>query len=247
LQFLLETRRAFVLYMFMSLHPIPAEPETAADPHAERRQRNLLAVDALIEIGVDMTRLVQSQAKVEVETAIRLCEPAPDFTAPFARMSRSVRQSVMLSEKLMQPVKPLEAAQPAKDRVAVRKRIIRAVEDSIEVDAPAEQAERLRAESMERLDSPEFEDEFGYRADEDIITDIRRDLGIAERAGARRWKRRTPQDAALLCARAATKLPATGPFVLPMPPRGWVYDNPLFGPRDGGAGRVEGESCIRGP
>jgi hypothetical protein len=228
----------------MTPNPIPTEPDTAADPHAERRQRNLLAVDGLIDMGVDLTRLVQTQAHAEVETAQRLCEPAPDFTVPYARMSGSVRQSVMLSEKLMLPVK---AARPAQDRVAVRKQIIRVVEDSIEGDAPAEHAARLRAEFMERLESPELEAELGDRPVEDIIADIRRDLGIAERAGARRWKRRTPGDVALLCARAATKLPATGPFVLPMPPRGWVYDDPLFAPRESGAGRLPGDTFIRGP
>jgi hypothetical protein len=233
-----------VLYMFMTCIPIPAEPDTVVDPHAERRQRNLLAVDGLIEMSIDLTRLVQTQAHAEVETAARLCEPAPDFTVPFERMSRSARYSVMLSEKLMQPVKAPAAGH---SRVAVRKQIIRAVEDSIEGDAQEEAVERLRAEFLERLDSAELEDEIEGRPAEDIIDDIRRDLGIAERAGGRRWKRRTPVDVALLCARAATKLPATGPFVLPMPPRGWVYDNPLFPQRDAGAGRLEGGASIRGP
>jgi hypothetical protein len=233
----------YVFYVCsMSSHPIPTELETPADPYAERRQRNLLIVDTLLDISIDLTQLVQTQAHAEVETASRLCEPAPDFTVPFDRMSRSVRQSVMLSDRLMQPVK---AARPAADRVAVRKRIIRVVEDSIEGDAPVEAGERLRGEFQERLDSRELEEEIGDRPVEDIIADIRRDLGLAERAGGKRWKRRTPGDVVLLCARAATKLPAVGPFVLPMPPRGWVYDDPLFRPH--AAGRVEGSSGIRGP
>jgi hypothetical protein len=159
-----------------------------------------------------------------VETAARLGQPAPDFTVAADRMGRTVRRTVMLIEKLLKPVK-----EAAERKEAARKRVIRAVENSIEQDAPVEDVERLQAEFQDRMDRPDIEDDFGGRPVEEIIAEIRQDLGIAaQQAGGRPWKRRTPADVALLCKRAATKRPATGPFVLPMPPRGWVYDNPLF-------------------
>jgi len=85
------------------------------------------------------------------------------------------------------------------------------------------------------------------RPAEEVIEEIRRDLGIAAAPGSRRWKRRTPADVARLCVRAATLRPETGPFNLPMPPGRWECDNPLFG-RDGlGDRRGRGEPPGLGP
>jgi aryl carrier-like protein len=210
--------------MFMSSTPHPAEPDTAADARAQRAQRRLDAVDQLIEIGLDMVRLVQSQAKVEVEAAARFNEPAPDFTLAFERVSRTVRRAILLGYRLDQPEKAAAAAAP--DRVAVRKKIIRAVEDSIGRDAAADDADSLRAEFVERLDSPDLEDEIGDRPAEEIIAEIRRDLGLTGQSGARPWERRTPKDITLLCARAAEGPRASArPAVVPMP-GGWTGGDP---------------------
>jgi hypothetical protein len=217
--------------MFMSSSIFPAEPAIVPDQPMPTLLRVVLE---LIEIEMDLMRTVQHQAKAEVEIAARLSEPAPDFTVSCTRVSRSVRRSVMLADRLSKPAKAQAAEDPAKTTIAARKQIIRAVEDSIAHDAPADAAERLQSEFLERLDSPELEEEIAARRVIDIVTDIRRDLGLAGEPGQRPWKRRTPQDVALLCARAATRLPAEGPFVLPMPPRGWVYEHPL-GERPGDA------------
>jgi hypothetical protein len=185
---------------------------------------HLQVLHELLAIEIDLTRLMQKQAHAEVEIAARLGEPAPDFTVAADRMGRTVRRTVMLIEKLLKPVK-----EAAERKEAARKRVVRAVENSIERDAPDEDVERLQAEFQDRMDRPDIEDDFGDRPVEEIIAEIRQDLGIAAaQIGGRPWKRRTPGDVALLCKRAATKRPAAGPFVLPMPPRGWVYDNPLF-------------------
>jgi hypothetical protein len=197
----------------------------------------------LLDVTMDLVRLVQKQAHVEVEFATQLNEPTPDFTIPFDRMSRSARRTALLVEKFLQPAKA-PAAAPAVDRkFSARKQIIRAVEDAIERDAPADAVEGLHAEVRERLDSPEIEDEIGDRPDADVIAEILRDLGIAARPGVRTWKRRTPQDVARLCARAGIPRPAEGPFVLPMPPRKWDPVQPLFGP---GEGRWAGDERMRG-
>ena len=82
-------------------------------------------------------------------------------------------------------------------------------------------AERLRAELVERLDSPELEEEIGQRPIEDIVTEIRRDLGLEAMMGCNPWKRRAPAEIAALHARAAQP-PGTeaspAPVPLPLPP-----------------------------
>jgi hypothetical protein len=194
----------FVLLSFVSSHPIPAEPETAAAQHVPYYIRVL---HEMIEIGVDLTRLVHQQAKAEVEAVAPRSEPAADFTAAFERMSRTVRRTIMLAHKLAQPV--AASAQPGRNREAARKQIIRQVEDAIQRDAPRDRVDSLHAEFLERLDSPDLEDDIDQRPIDEIIADIRRDLGIAAMPGTHPWKRRTPEDVALLCARAA------GPSVPP--------------------------------
>ncbi len=104
------------------------------------------------------------------------------------------------------------AARAAQHRLAARKRIIRKVEDVIQREAPnPSEQETLRAELLDRLDRPDFEDEIAGRPIDEVITDIVRDLGLASPdAGPPAWKRRTPEDIALLSARAAGAAPATG-------------------------------------
>jgi hypothetical protein len=232
----------------MNEMPAQTERETVADAHARRLQRNLQVVDALVEISLDLTRVLQAQAKTEVETAARLGEPAPDFTVAAERMTRIVRRTVLLSDKLNDKLITPAPTPAAKHHTAARKQIIREVEDSIDHDAPAEAAESLRAEFQERLDSPDIDDDIETRPVEEIITEIRRDLGIAAPPGARpRWKRRTPKDVALLCVRAAAKRPAEGPFVLPMPPRNWAYTDELCPRPEARPGSWDDAGPIRGP
>lgn len=224
----------------MDTNTTPTETQTAT---AQPLPPHVRAINELLEIAMDLVRVVQKQAHIEVEAAARLNEPAPDFTFAFERMGRAARRTALLAEKFSQPAKP----QPADRIVAARREIIRSVEDSIARDAPAEKAESLRAEFMDRIDCTEIEDEIGDRPVEAIVTEIRRDLGIAGPSGQRNWRRRTPKDLALLCARASTPRPTVGPFVLPMPPRTWTPMTPLFEAADTGAGRWPGGERIRGP
>ena len=112
-----------------------------------------------------------------------------------------MRRSVWLVHQLDQPVKTT-------DRVAARKQIIRTVEDAIQREAEhPDDAEMLHEELMDRLDTPDLEDEIHGRPLDDIIKDIVRDLGLAAIPGTHPWKRRTPDDVAELCARAKQHVP----------------------------------------
>ncbi len=121
----------------------------------------------------------------------------------FDRIARTVRRTVALLRVLDVPVAPV-----VERRALVRRQVIRAVEDTIEADhGDGERAESLRAELYERMDAPEFEEDLG-RPVEEVIADIRRDLGIAGRPGMRHpWKRRTPGEVAALFARASSRGP----------------------------------------
>ena len=147
--------------------------------------------------------------------------PAAQAAVAYARVTRSVRQNIMLDRKLSEPLKTA-------DRVAARKRIIRAVEDTIQRDDLDEsEMETLHEELLDRLESLELEDEIGDRPVDDIIIDIVRDLGLAAVPGNHPWKRRTPADIAELCARAAQPIaPTANTAIIARPPG----ENPLFAP-----------------
>jgi hypothetical protein len=179
----------------MSLQPTPAEPEKTDRIEADRDYYRA-ALREMTEIAVDLARMIHSYAKGI---------PGIDLSEPVERLNRNVRRNVMLAEKLGVP--PKDPSKP--DRISARKKIIRDVEDTIQCKAPPGGAETLRAELLERLESPDIEDDIAKRSIPEIVTEICRDLGIGGLDGARRWKRRTPHDVAILNAHAAR--PATPP------------------------------------
>ena len=231
----------------MNAESTTPEPRTAAERHAERAERYLQAMDELVAFTGRMMNLVETQVEKEVEIAARLSEPAPDFTVAVDRVVRAQRRNLLLAKKLNDASIAPHPAMPERRRAAARRQIIREVEDAIESDAPEAEAESLYAEFIERLDSLDFEEDFETRPVADIITDIRRDLGIAAQPGGRKWKRRTPKDVALLCKRAVAKRPAQGPFVAPMPLRDWYYTDPLCPQADARPSIWPNEATIRGP
>ncbi len=180
-------------------HPAPTlAPDAAPD----------LTQDFAPDAGADLTQAFPSDA-------------APDLTAAFDRMARSVRRSIALARVLGEPV--VLASDPAQHRAGVRKRIIREVEDAIQhasdnagrPGAERPDAESLRAELRDRMDAPDLDDDIASRPVAEIITEIRRDLGLASLPGHHPWKRRTPDDIQQLCTRAAapsrTRQPGAGP------------------------------------
>ena len=144
--------------------------------------------------------------------------PAPaaslqDLAAAFDSISRTVRRCIMLAQSLDTPKQPTRTPAPshtaAPDRTAARKRILRAVEDTLgrqDYDDSyhvCDPTEALHAELLDRMDAPDLDSDIESRPIDDIIKDILRDLGLAALPGTRPWKRRTPSDIAELNARAA--------------------------------------------
>ena len=208
--------------MFMPLHLIPAETQPT-DPREPDAAYYRGVLHAVIDMGVDLARMVHRQAEVLTEAAAQdpaAPGPGPDLVMAFDRVARTVRRTVLLAQKIGEP--GLSAKDPGRRRAATRRQIIRAVEDQIQRDAYDDEAERLHAEFAERLDRPELDEDIDDdRPAEAIIADISRDLGLAALPGTNPWKRRSPRDVAVLCARARG---------------GWADDGLAMGGVDFGSG-----------
>jgi hypothetical protein len=161
----------------------------------------------LVEIGDEFAEMVRQEARQSIQAQAEAAKrhPDPQWAPPqvvplsvsdaYERLTRSIRRSMMMYQKLSEPQK----APPAYNRVAARKKIIRDVEDAINRKATGDHAETLRVELVERLERPEFDDELANRTVGEIVTEICRDLGISD---LRACTRRTPRDIAILHARA---------------------------------------------
>lgn len=196
----------------MVLSPQAADPQAAPQDDAAF-YRGVL--HELIEIGADLARMVHAQAQasaqadVNVRSGTETTQPTADLvpaTIAFDRIARTIRRTIALARRLDEPVPA--GAEAGLRRRAARRQIIRAVEDTIQREAPGERGERLEAEFRERLDGPDIDDDIGHRPVAAIIADICADLGLGALPGMQAWKRRTPADIAALCARAAQDRPA---------------------------------------
>jgi hypothetical protein len=150
----------------MSLNPTSAEPESLATLHEQDARELRVLLLGLAKEGGEMATLYVNQAKDQAYDAKPGAGPAPSCADSYCDVARSVRQTVMLVQKLTAPA-PLAKVEP--DRVAIRKQIIRRVEDNIERDAPEGEQERLHAEFLERLEAPEFDEELGTRPVQEIV------------------------------------------------------------------------------
>jgi hypothetical protein len=210
----------------MDTQPASAEPHTPAGSQATATQTHRDALNELIAMGMDLARLVHQHAKSQAE-ATPDAPPDPDLITAFERISRAVRRSIVLSRKLAEPVAPAADHAPER-RAAARRRIIRAVEDTIQCFAEDTDAASLHAEFLDRLDGPDLDDDVDHRPVADIIADICRDLGLAALPGTHPWKRRTVEDIATLCARAAaSQAPRIAPIITrAAPPRTTIRSHP---------------------
>ena len=184
-------------------------PATELPPAADRSADDAAyyrgVLHELIDMGADLARLVHRQVIARADAAEAgggaghsvVDEP---FIA-FERIVRTVRRTVLLAKRLDE-VPVVKGVVTGVARAAARRRIIRAVEDTIQRSAEEDEAERLESEFMDRLDAPDIEDEIGSRPVQEIIDDICRDLGLMDYPGAHPWKRRTPEEVAALCRRA---------------------------------------------
>ncbi len=94
----------------------------------------------------------------------------------FARVSRSVRLTVLLAERMD---RGWARGRVADGRAAmVRRQVARGGGELIAREAEGERAERLREGLAERLERLECEDELGDRPAEQVIAAICRDLGL---------------------------------------------------------------------
>jgi hypothetical protein len=202
----------------MQSHPAAQEPPPAPDPPADHAQPYLQILHELLAIGTEVARTIGAQARAQNQAqAAPDSEPAPDLTIPFDRIARAIRRTIVLARKLAEP-QLAQSAQPAPHRIAARKRILREVEDAIQRKARDAEAASLQTELLERLDSPDLDEEIDHRPTAEIIADICRDLGIAHPPGSHPWKRRTPADIAELRARAAQAWATTDPVLQQPPP-----------------------------
>jgi hypothetical protein len=203
----------------MDTHQAAAEPETIAGQQTEETQDYRAALHDLIGMGMDLARLVHRQVKSQAE-ATPDTAPDPELIIAFERISRAVRRSILLSRKLAEPIAPA-AEHATQHRTAARRRIIRQVEDTIQCFGDAAEAPSLHADLRDRLDGPELDDDIDNRPVADIIADICRDFGLAALPGTHPWQRRTAENVATLCARAAAPraAPAIPALARPHPDR----------------------------
>jgi hypothetical protein len=198
--------------------PEKACPQDSTNHVAEPRNHDLAdtedhyrsVVREMVDLGADLLRMVHQEAQQADAARRAAAEPsynpttfpaaksASDLAVAYDLIFRSMRRAILLDRKLSTPQK----APAAPNRTAARKRIIREVEDAIQGEARGDHAESLHAELIERLDSPDLEDEIATRTIPQIVQDICRDFGIAGLDRTHPYKRRIPHDIAVLNARA---------------------------------------------
>ncbi len=206
----------------MSPHPTPTPNDPAQQAADTQFYRQSL--HDFITMATNLARALHDQATPQPQPA-PAPTPSPDLiatTAAFDRLARAVRRSILLARTLTQP--PAPARDPAQLRADARKRILRETEDTIQRahNPDSDAAEALQTELRERLDTPDLEDDLTHRPVAEIITEIRRDLGLDAHPGTRPFKRRTPKDIGDLAARAAAPSrphPATTPLGNPHVPQ----------------------------
>jgi hypothetical protein len=204
----------------MLAHPTPAPPNDPPDPSVADAQHYRTLLHELLDLGMDHARFVHAEAK----TLAAAPEPAPNPAAAQAalavahdRIARAIRRTITLARHLDDPVTP----SAAQHRASSRRRIIRAVEDTIDREPRRPDKDHLRAELAERLEGPDLDADILHRPIPEIIAEICRDLALGVMPG-QHLHRRTPSDIAALCARAAR--PPAPPITLappaPSPPAG---------------------------
>lgn len=199
-------------------------PHTACQPGTAHHSDVLRD---LIDLGHAIARTVHAQAMRDEAQALRdeaqrddTASAAPrailDHVARFDRIARCIRRTILLAEHLVRP--------PDTRRTVVRKQVLRRCEDHIAGAAfnnrrgrtPELDTGTLHTELLERIDSPDLEDDIQNRPLEDIVNEICRDLGLGlqDLPGLCPAPRRTPADLATLAARAASP-PRSNPVTFP--------------------------------
>jgi len=198
----------------MSPHANQVTPQDDPGQHAAATRGHGGALDSLISMGTSIARLLHDQAHAQAaQQAAALApqatdgqpapqataaQPAPtkaptpaaslqDLAAAFDSIGRTVRRCIMLAQSLDTPKQPARTLTP--NRTAARKRILRAVEDTLgrqdydDSYRVCDPTEALHAELLDRMDAPDLDRDIANRPIDDIIKDILRDLGLVQPAG----------------------------------------------------------------
>ena len=167
-------------------NPPPDQPETppAEDPSAARTARQLRRLDELAEIGMVLARSLPERVKAD---------PTFDADLAFTRLSRAIRLTMALEDRLANPPaveepkpepKPVVPSTPptwvertAEDVRNEAKDTIKALVEELRYDKGDEVADDLRVAVGERLD--EFDDEdFDTLSMAEVLGIVCKDLGL---------------------------------------------------------------------
>ena len=169
----------------MPAQPTPSQGTQPAPPSGAAHHGAVL--ERLIDLAAALAEAVQAQAMAQA--ALRPEANAPEsvrdataartatLVAAFDRAARCVRRTVLMARHVEHPPVP-----PGPDtRTAARTRILRGVEDAIDRASYAGRtpdADALRRELLERLDTPGFDDDLATHTLSELVTEICRDLGL---------------------------------------------------------------------
>jgi hypothetical protein len=184
----------------------PATPSATAAPTALDRARALIEpqlrlLGRLAEIGLDVAETVGQQARGETEAPAK-----GDLSLAFARVSRAVRLTVALQQKLVDGLEAMESGRPApKDGArpdpdyVLKARVERIVERTAEAEHDDDEwaVDRLVRETAEGLDDIDLYGDLLDRPISEIVARIARDIGLPldwSRLAEEAWARTEMQD-----------------------------------------------------
>jgi hypothetical protein len=162
-----------------------SDAPTALDRARALIEPQMRLLGRLAEIGLDVAETVGRQARGEDEAPAR----SGDLSLAFARVSRAVRLTVALQQKLVDGLAALEAGvipgapaikgDPDPDYV-LKARVERIVERTAEAEHEhdAGKVDRLVAESAERLDDIDLYGDLLDRPMSEIVARIAEDIGL---------------------------------------------------------------------
>jgi hypothetical protein len=130
------------------------------------------AMPASLAEAIEADRALVAAAEARHSVVAR----AEAVAAAFARVSRSIRLTVLLAERLDRGW--AQGGGPDDRHAMARRQIVRGVADAIAREAKGERAERLTEALRERLEALDKEAGIGDRPTEEIIAEICRYLGL---------------------------------------------------------------------
>jgi len=153
-----------------------AEAETALAEAAS----HINAAEGVSPLAESLAEAIEADraAAAAAEARHTVVARAQIISVEFARVSRAIRLTVLLAERLD---RGWATRGLADNRFAMaRRQIARGVEDAIGREADGERAEQLTEALAEQLESLDVENELSNRPPEEIIREISRELGLAQ-------------------------------------------------------------------